>query len=255
MGLPRAEAVSQSSTSTDTFPQPQTQHKRPRVAPTSTDEPFPFPSALLRTTGAMSRFQRVTLVHAVSRTRGVRCSPSPEMKGEGREVEICRNWSAKKRGATVVFSLPERKGDSGKQPRRCPAAGKEGGSELEGCQPWGGTRMLVTTGNKTRFRPSSAIPAPLPSHRTAQGVKAKPPQQLTATPLPSPVSPAAVPSVPPLHPGSHPAHRCGRCQVPLPDRAPWGRRGEPAPRLGPGRALTGPARRAAGRRRGRRVPR
>lgn len=56
------------------------------------------------------------LVHVMLRTRGVRCSPSPEMKQEGKEVEICRNWSAKKRGATVVFSLPDRKGDSSKQP-------------------------------------------------------------------------------------------------------------------------------------------
>lgn len=96
----------------------------------------PFPSTLLRTAGAMSRFQRVTLVHAVSRTRGVRCSPSPEMKWEGREVEICRNWSVKKRGATVVFSL--------QREREAPARSREEGTEL-GHQCWGGTRMLITT--------------------------------------------------------------------------------------------------------------
>lgn len=72
----------------------------------------------------MSRFQRVTLLHAVSRNSGVRCSPRPEMNWEGREVEICRNWSVKMRGATVVFSLQrERKGNSGKQLREAPATG------------------------------------------------------------------------------------------------------------------------------------
>lgn len=60
------------------------------------------------------------------------------MKQEGKEVEICRNWSAKKRGATVVFSLPERKEDSSKQRRQCPAAGEDGGTES--C---GDTRILV----------------------------------------------------------------------------------------------------------------
>lgn len=127
------------------FPSPGQDVRGHGAAPASTDEPSPSASAPLCTTGAMSRFQRVTLVHAVSRTSGVRCSPSPEMKWEGKEVEICRNWSAKKRGATVVFSLPERKGDSGKQPRRCPAAREEEGNELEDHQPWGGTWMLVTT--------------------------------------------------------------------------------------------------------------
>lgn len=69
--------------------------------------PLPTPSPLgpVCTAGAMSRFHSVTLVQAVSRMRGDRRSPSPEMKREGREVEICRNWSAKNSGATLVLSL------------------------------------------------------------------------------------------------------------------------------------------------------
>lgn len=67
--------------------------------------PNTSPLGPVRTTGAMSRFHSVTLVQAVSRMRGVRRSPSPEMKREGREVEICRNWSAKNSGATLVLSL------------------------------------------------------------------------------------------------------------------------------------------------------
>lgn len=92
----------------------------------------PFPPVPLRTAGAMSRFQRVTLLHAVSRNSGVRCSPSPEMKREGREVEICRNWSVKMRGATVVFSLWREKGRLGQTARREALS-------------WAGTRMLIIT--------------------------------------------------------------------------------------------------------------
>lgn len=60
------------------------------------------------TTGAMSRFQRVILVQLVLSIRGPRCSARPVTCWDGRAVDSCRNWSAKSRGATVVFSLPER---------------------------------------------------------------------------------------------------------------------------------------------------
>lgn len=55
----------------------------------------------------MSRFQRVILVQLVLSIRDPRCSARPVMCWDGREVDSCRNWSAKNRGATVVFSLPE----------------------------------------------------------------------------------------------------------------------------------------------------
>lgn len=58
--------------------------------------------------GAMSRFQSVTLVQLVLSIRGLRCSARPVMCCVGRDVDSCRNWSAKNRGATVVFSLPGR---------------------------------------------------------------------------------------------------------------------------------------------------
>lgn len=56
------------------------------------------------------------MVQAVLRMSGARCSPSPEMKREGKEVEICRNWSAKNRGATLVFSLTGRNGAAANSP-------------------------------------------------------------------------------------------------------------------------------------------
>lgn len=58
------------------------------------------------TSGAMSRFHRVILVQLVLSIREPRCSARPVMCRDGREVDSCRNWSAKNRGATVVFSLP-----------------------------------------------------------------------------------------------------------------------------------------------------
>lgn len=64
------------------------------------------------TEGGMSRFQRVIRVHSVLSMSELRCSPRPVMCWEGREVDSCRNWSAKNRGATVVFSLW---GDAGLQ--------------------------------------------------------------------------------------------------------------------------------------------
>lgn len=54
--------------------------------------------------GATSRFQSVTLVQLVLSIRGPRCSARPVMYGLGREVDSCRNCSAKNSGATVVFS-------------------------------------------------------------------------------------------------------------------------------------------------------
>lgn len=122
---------------------------------------------LLHTAGAMSRFQSVTLVHAVLRNSGVRRSPSPEMKWEGREVEICRNWSVKMRGATVVFSLRRER-------ETAATAGREALSWGHPC--WAGTRLLITAGNKTKFWLCSGIPGSLPSHGTAEGVKVKPAQ-------------------------------------------------------------------------------
>lgn len=113
---------------------------------------LPPPSPVC-TTGAMSRFQRVTLVQAVSRMSGARCSPSPEMKREGKEVEICRNWSAKNRGATLVFSLPGRNGAAANSP------GVGAGGAGDPPAP-GGLRALITghCGHSTKQNQASAEP-------------------------------------------------------------------------------------------------
>lgn len=42
--------------------------------------------------------------------RGLRCSVRSVTYRDGREVDSCRNWSAKNRGVIVVFSLRERLG-------------------------------------------------------------------------------------------------------------------------------------------------
>lgn len=79
----------------------------------------------------MSRFQRVTLVQLVLSIREPRCSARPAMCWDGREVDSCRNWSAKNRGATVVFSLQE-------EPRRPCVGGGGPPRETPGLAPRGG---------------------------------------------------------------------------------------------------------------------
>jgi len=190
----------------------------------------------------MSRFQRVTLVHAVSRTSGVRCSPSPDMKREGREVEICRNWSAKKRGATVVFSLPERKGGSGQQPRQCPAAGRWG-TGLEDPQPWQGGHGCLSPCKQNQVSAElrdSCFPSQPLNRRGGQ----------SKAPAAADGRPAAITSVP-----RHvPAPTLCTAGAGVRSRFQTESLREGAGSLAPARALTAPARRAAGRRRGRRGP-
>lgn len=60
------------------------------------------------TVGETSRAQRVRVLQSRLCSRVLRCSPSPYRNLEGSAVEICRNWSAKIKGATVVLSLPGR---------------------------------------------------------------------------------------------------------------------------------------------------